>query len=152
MRVEKSKWLGIVSRRPRAQRLIAFRHIAQILGAIFKLGEVMKKDQIYLADGAIALFSYQKFSQTAQVFTIALVNLFAENEADQIRILFDGAGFAKIAQLRSMIPLPGFRGAAELRENQHRNTQLLGQQFHAARNGADFLVAVLESSAAAHQL
>ena len=87
-----------------------------------------------------------------QIFAIALVDLFAEDEADNVGILLDGAGFAKIAQLRAVIAGARFGRAAELREHQEGQSQFLRQQLQSAREGADFLVAIFDAAAAAHEL
>src|SRR5947209_7883449 len=83
----------------------SFRRLAQILGAVLKFGEVMQKYQVYFSDWAVALFGDEQFRHPAQIFAVALINLFAEDERHQVGILLDRARFAQIAQLRTMIAL-----------------------------------------------
>jgi hypothetical protein len=54
--------------------------------------------------------------------------LLAEDEHDQIRVLFESAGFAQIGKLRAVIG-SGFRRARELREGDQGHVQLLGESF-----------------------
>lgn len=42
-------------RAPNVLVLVAFRHIAQIFGAVFELGEMVQEYQIHLSDRAVAL-------------------------------------------------------------------------------------------------
>ena len=66
--------------------------------------------------------------------------------------MLNRARLAKIAQLRPVIAYARFRGAAQLREHEKRAIDFIRKKFHAARQLADFLVAVLDASAHAHQL
>src|SRR5207302_8148806 len=97
----------------------------------------MQEDEIDLADRPVALLGDEQLGQAAEVFAVALVDFLAEDEGDQVGVLLDAAGFAEIAQLGAMIALASLGSAAQLRENKHRDVQLLGQQLEAARNRAD---------------
>jgi len=112
----------------------------------------VQEDQIHGADRAVALLGEDQLRQAAKVLAIAVINLLAEDEPDQIGILLDGSRFTQVAELWTVIALSRLHGAAQLREDHHRHVQFLGQEFHAPRKGADFLVAILIAAAAAHQL
>ncbi len=88
--------------------------LAQILGAVLKLGEVMQKYQIYFSDGPVALLGDDQLRHPAQIFAVPLVHLFAEDESHQVGILLDRARFAQIAQLRPVIALARLGRAAQL--------------------------------------
>ena len=60
------------------------------------------------ADGAIALLGDDDFSSALEFGIVLLINLFAEDEHDHVGVLFDGAGFAEIAELRAMVAAAAF--------------------------------------------
>ncbi len=66
----------------------------------------MQVDQVDGSHRAVALFGHDELGEAAQIFAIAVINLFPENEADDVRVLLDAAAFAQIAELRAMIALP----------------------------------------------
>src|ERR1051326_5337460 len=111
------------------------RQLAGILRAIFKLGLRVQEHQIHGAHRAVALFGNDQLGESLQILAVAVVHLFTEDEADQIGVLLDRAGFAEVAQLGPVIALARLDGAAQLREHHHRHAQLLRQQFEAAREG-----------------
>src|SRR5579859_3561583 len=78
-------------------RLLGFRSFAQILGAVLKLGQMMEKYQVYFSDGAVALLGDDQFGHPAQIFAVALINLFAEDERHQVGVLLDRSRFAQVA-------------------------------------------------------
>src|SRR5687767_7022071 len=67
-----------------------------VLGAVFELGAVVQKDEFDLTDRAVSLLGDNQFSFAAQVLTIGLIVFLAEDEADDVGILLDGAGFAEV--------------------------------------------------------
>ena len=68
----------------------------------------MQEDQVHGADGAVALFGDDQLGEAAEIFAVAIVDFFAEDEADHIGVLLDRARFAKVAELRAVIALAGF--------------------------------------------
>ena len=113
----------------------------------------MQKREMELSDGAIALLGDDDFGAALEFGIVLLVDLFAEDEHDNVGILLDGAGFAQVAELRAMIAAAAFRSAAELRKRDDRDFQFFCDGFEAARDGGDFLRAIFEALAAAgHEL
>ncbi len=72
----------------------------------------MQENQVHCAHGAVTLLGDDQFGQAAQVFALPVVDLFTEDEGDEIGILLDGARFAQVAELRTVIALAGFHRAA----------------------------------------
>src|SRR3954471_15203254 len=97
------------------------RFFRQVFRAILKTRELAEETQGHVADGSVALLGDDEIGESAQVLAISLVNFFAKNERDQIRILFDGSRIAQITQLRFMIADARLCRPAQLRENQEGN-------------------------------
>ena len=76
---------------------------SRLARAIFEAGELFQERQRNFAHRAVALFGDDQFGFARLFrarFFVFLVNLRPDEQSDQIRILFDGAGFAQIAQAR----------------------------------------------------
>ena len=54
----------------------------------------MQEDEIDGADGAVALLGDDQLGEALQVFAVAVVHFLTEDEADDVGVLLDGAGFA----------------------------------------------------------
>src|SRR3546814_16603784 len=65
----------------------------------------------------------------------------AIDEEDDVGVLLDRAGFAKVGELRPLV-LALLDRAAELGKRQHRYVQFLGERLEAAADLGDFLDAV----------
>jgi hypothetical protein len=74
---------------------------------------------------------------------VAVVVAFAVDEGDDVGVLFDGAGFAEVGEERLLVAAALLGGAGELREREDGDVQFFGERFEAARDGRDFLGAVL---------
>ena len=72
----------------------------------------MEVNQIDGPHGTVALFGDNQLGEAAEIFAFAMINFFAENEADDVCVLLDRPRLAKIAQLRAVIALAGFDRAA----------------------------------------
>ena len=72
----------------------------------------MQKCQLDAADRAVALFGDDDFGEAFEVGIVFLVDLFAEDEGDDVGVLFDGARLAQIGELQPMVSAPAFRSAA----------------------------------------
>src|SRR5439155_20072837 len=76
--------------------------------------------------------------------------LVAVEEADDVRVLLDRAGFTKIRE-----PRHGRRAAldlaVELRERHHGDAELLGERLERARDLRDLLLAVVLALARPHE-
>ena len=66
----------------------------------------MKKHHRDRSDGAVTLLGQDQLGDAVQILAIALIDLFAENEPNQICVLLDTSRLTKIAQLRPVIALP----------------------------------------------
>jgi hypothetical protein len=78
-----------------------------------------------------------------EVGVLAVVVALAVDEGDDVGVLLDGAGFAEVGEDRLAVAAALLGGAGELGEGDDGNLQLLGEGFEAARDGRDFLGAVL---------
>src|SRR5581483_3465831 len=110
---------------------------------------VLQERQLYGSGWAVSLLSDDEFGHALQLGLVGLVHFFAKNEGDHISVLLDGAGFAQVGELRAMSAVAAaFGRAAQLRERDHGNAQLLGDRLQTARDGGDFLRAVFEAASA----
>ena len=75
------------------------------------------------------------YSRFAAAFQIVLL---AEHEHDHVGVLFDGARFTKIGQLRALV-FALFDLAGELREGKNGYVELFGKGFEPRRNLSHFL-------------
>src|ERR1700760_665182 len=99
------------------------RFFRKVFRAILETRELTEETQRHVADGSVALLGNDQIGEPTQVFAIPFVNFLAENEGDQISILFDGSRIAQIAQLRFVIADASFRRATQLRQHKERNIQ-----------------------------
>src|SRR5207244_1332447 len=72
------------------------------------------------------------------------------DEHHDVGVLFDGAGFAEVGQLRAA--LFAFGCARELAEDEHGKLQFLGKTFEAARDAGNFFLTIVEAAATGDQL
>ena len=80
-----------------------------------------------------------------------VVVVVAVNEHDEVRILFNSAGFAQVAHHRSFVGAL-FQRTIELRECNHRHVEFLGQRFETTRNFRNFGGAIFLVAGHLHQL
>src|SRR6516164_6610925 len=90
--------------------------VAIFFRAVFEAGAGVQKGQFDHADGAVALLGNDDFGEAFEVRIVFLVDLFAEDEGDDVGVLLDRARLAQIGELRSMVSTTAFGSAAELRE------------------------------------
>src|SRR5207247_1767450 len=137
----------LVQRRP----LIA---PARVLGrhlAVLEARVLLQEGQLDLADGAVALLGDVHLGDALLLGVLGVAVLVAVEYADDVRVLLDCAGFAKVRE-----PRHGRRAAldlaVQLRERHHREVQLLGERLQGARYLRDLLLAVVPALARPHEL
>lgn len=72
------------------------------------------------------------------------------DEHDDVGVLLDGAGFAKVGKLRAAVI--ALWSAGELAEDEDGNLQFLGETLEAARDAGDFFLAIAEAATRSDQL
>jgi hypothetical protein len=73
---------------------------------------IMQEGEIELADGTISLLGDDDFGAAFEVGIVLLIDLFAENEHDDVGVLFNRARFAQVRELWTMIASAAFGSAA----------------------------------------
>src|SRR5271166_3974642 len=68
--------------------------------------------QLDEAGGTVALFGDDEFGDAFEVGIVLLVDLFAEDEGHDVGVLLDGAGFAQVGELWTMVASAAFGSAA----------------------------------------
>src|SRR4051812_26798245 len=95
---------------------------------------LFQKRETNEARGTVALFRDVELRHVL-VFRLDVgVLVRPEQQDDEIRVLFQRAGFAQIRQHRTMVR-PRLGCAAELRQDHDRHAELFGQLLQRARNG-----------------
>ena len=102
--------------------------------AVFEAGEFLEEGQRHVADGAVALLGddQRRFAFGFLFFLVGVGVIFlADEQADDVGVLLDAAGFAQIAQARAALAVAGalFRITVELGEDDDRDVQFLGQRL-----------------------
>ena len=125
---------------------------------VFEACKTFAESQFDIVHRAATVLGYNKFGQVANVAAVGVgiamqVVLGAVYEAYNVGILFDGAGFAEVAQLRSLAVRTVFDATVELRQRYYGYIEFLGQLLERARYHTDFLFARTEfHSGGVHQL
>ena len=100
-----------------------------------------KKDKIQVSGGSVALLGDDQFRFGAIfVGQIGFVEIRAVDEEHHVRVLFDGARFAQVGELR--LALFAFGSAGQLAEDHDRYFQFFGQAFQRARHSRNFFLAI----------
>jgi len=99
---------------------------------VFKAGVVSDVGELDGACGAVTLLGDDDFGFALEVFVFAVVVLFAMDEGDDVGVLFDRAGLAKIGEQRLFVAGALFAATRELLQSDDRNLHLFGQRFQAA--------------------
>ena len=81
-------------------------------GEVFEARGRVLEGQLDEAGGAVALFGDDEFGDAFEVGIVLLIDLFAEDEGHDIGVLLDGAGFAQVGELRTMVASAAFGSAA----------------------------------------
>src|SRR5215217_4370181 len=115
------------------------------------------KKQIHNPSRSIALLANDDLSfpleRVAVLVDWAIVELLPVQEHDQIRILLDGARFAKIRQLRTLVVPGALLGRArELRQRDDRNVQLFRERLESTRDLTHLLLPALGVRGTLHEL
>src|SRR6185312_10712326 len=82
---------------------------------------------------------------------LLVIDLLAVDQQDHVCVLLDRAAFAQIRH-DGFLVVPLRHGAVELRQGNHRDRQLLGENFQAARDFADLGRAILLRARNLHEL
>ena len=117
---------------------------------VLEARELLDEGELAAAGGAVPLLADDDL-RDAPVLVRGLVLLLAVDEHHDVRILFDGAAFAQVRQLRAAVGA-GLGGAGELGERDHRHPELLGQALHRAADRRHLLLAVLDAPGRGHEL
>src|SRR5450755_2959452 len=88
-------------------------------GEVFEARRGVLEGKLDEAGGAVALFGDDEFGDAFDVGIVLLIALFAEDEGHYVGVLLDGAGFAQVGELRTMVASAAFGSAAQLRERHH---------------------------------
>src|SRR5579884_3618284 len=104
--------MGEVFSTPRS----SLRYVHSGLQHRLKARRVLEECERHLSGRAVALLGYDQLGFALQFGVVLLVNLFAEDEGDHIGVLLDGARFAEVGELRTVIAAAALGGAAELRK------------------------------------
>ena len=87
------------------------------------------------AGRAVALLCDDDLGFALQVFVLAVVVFFAVDEADDVGVLLDGAGFAEVGEHGALVAGALFVGTRELGGGDDGDFELLGEGFEAAAYG-----------------
>src|SRR5262245_61647876 len=98
-----------------------------LAGPVGEPGIVVEEDEPDGPDRAVAVLGEVQLGP-ARVLGVGVVVIVAVEEADQIRVLLDGAGFAKVREDRALVRAL-LRSARELRDADHRDAQLAGEDL-----------------------
>ena len=82
---------------------------------------------------------------------VRVVDLFAVDKQDHVRILFDCPRFTKVRHYRTLIRTL-LQAPVQLRQRQHWHLELLGKRLHRARDFGNFRGAVFAVADCLHQL
>src|SRR5215813_2163887 len=117
----------------------------------FEAREAAAEDEADFVGGPVALFGNLDFGLVAFFRgRVELGPVRPVDEHDNVGVLFDGARFAQVRQLRTA--LFAFRGAGELAEDENGDLQFLGQALEAAGDAGDFFLARVEAAARGDEL
>src|SRR5918996_2524199 len=143
------KYTEPMIRRARSERLVL--PIAR--GQVLEPRVLRQERHLELAGGTVALLADVHLGRLARLFLhrVLAVERRPVQEHDDVRVLFEGARFTKIAEPRRVVA-PRLDRARELRERDDGDVQLLGQRLERARDLGDLLLAVVEVGPAAHEL
>src|SRR6266516_5710027 len=87
-------------------------------------GVLFQEGKLDLARRPVALLTDDDLGD-ALVLGLLVIDLIAVDEDDQVGVLLDRTAFAEIRQLRDAVAAL-FDGTAQLREGDHRHSQLFG--------------------------
>src|SRR3954451_12519896 len=115
-----------------------------------ELGVVLEEDQADRAHRAVPVLGEDQL-RAAGVLGVGVVVVVAVEEADHVGVLLDRAGLAQVGEDRSLVG-PLLRGAGELRDGDHRDLELAGQDLQASAELRHLLNSVRPGVVASHQL
>src|ERR1017187_3768318 len=87
-------------------------YVVALRGEVFEARRGVFEGQLDEAGRAVALFGYDDFGDAFEVGIVLFVDLFAEDEGHDVGVLLDGAGFAQVGELRTMVASAAFGSAA----------------------------------------
>src|SRR5882672_4227465 len=89
-----------------------FSRFAIAVGHVSEAGGIVQECEVKTADGAVALLGDDDLGFASQGGVVLLVDLFAEDEHDEVGVLLDRAGLTKIGKLGTVVAAAAFRSAA----------------------------------------
>src|SRR5258708_37079159 len=101
--------------------VVALKHIGEA-------GGIVQKGQIELADRTVALLGDDDFGTAFEVWVVLLVDLFADDEHDDVRVLLNRPGFTQIGELLPVAATPASGGAAMLRDDEDGDLPVVGDR------------------------
>src|SRR5438477_687238 len=118
------------------ERPLGIRALGHLAGrVVVEAGVFLLEVQLHRPGGTVALLADDHLGLALDAVArlgIAgpVVELLPVNEADDVRVLLNGAGLAQVRQLRTAVLAATLLGRArQLRDRQHRHVQLLGERF-----------------------
>ena len=93
---------------------------------VFEAGVVGYVGKVDGAGGAVSLFGDDDLGFAFEVFVFAVVVLLAVDEADDVGVLLDGAGFAEVGEERLLVAGALLGASGELGEGYDGDAEFLG--------------------------
>src|SRR5438876_5860430 len=127
-------------------------------GVVVEAGVFLLEEQLHGPGGPVALLADDQVGQPLEALVglevdRSVVELLTINEADDVGVLLDGAGFAQVRQLGPpMLATALLRRARQLRQGEHRDIQLFGERLERPGNKGDLLLAALRIAGPLHHL
>src|SRR5882724_4167422 len=122
-----------------------------VWGGFLEAGDTAAEDEADFVGGAVALFSEEEFGLVAFFGSgVEFEEIGAVDEHDHVGVLFDGAGFAEVGELRAAFF--AFGSAGQLAKHQNGNLQFLGKTLERAGNAGDFFLTIAEAAARGNEL
>src|ERR1700741_203467 len=119
--------------------------------SFFEAGQAAAEDEFDLVGRAVALLGDEDVGHVALFGRgVEIEEIGAVDEHDDVGVLFDRAGFAKVRKLRAA--LVAFGRAGKLAEDEDGNLQFLGEALEPAGNAGNFFLTRIEAAASGDEL
>ena len=120
-------------------------------GPVHEPHELVLEHERHLAQRAVAVLGDQQVGLAGPLAGLGVVVVVAVDEDHEVGVLLDLARLAQVAEQRPLVG-PRLDAARELRQRDHRDLQLAGQDLQATAHLADLLDPALDAAVGAHQL